>query len=175
MAWPLLLELQLLPANDLYRQRSPFFYDIKYGANKDSKINALEANYAVGRGPYSVRRPPHRPGAQFIGAGQYSQYPQRRLHSLPPLLRFCFRFSSRSPRPICLRDLMDISLRENGNKPRVALCLPSATPTIGQEPEVYSMVDALSHQPKYKAAGRQRDFPHEARRWRLRRCLRLRP
>ena len=51
-------------------KRSPFFIDIKYGANKDGKIIALEANYAVDHGPYSefgdlltVR------GAQFIGAG----------------------------------------------------------------------------------------------------------
>lgn len=51
-------------------KRSPFFIDLKYGADKDGKIVAMESDWAVDHGPYSefgdlltVR------GAQFIGAG----------------------------------------------------------------------------------------------------------
>ncbi len=51
-------------------KRSPFFVDIKYGANKDGKIVAMDADWVVDHGPYSefgdlltLR------GAQFIGAG----------------------------------------------------------------------------------------------------------
>jgi aldehyde oxidoreductase len=51
-------------------KRSPFFVDLKYGADKDGKIVAMEGDWIVDHGPYSefgdlltVR------GAQFIGAG----------------------------------------------------------------------------------------------------------
>lgn len=61
---------------DYYQQitytgkRSPFFLKVKYGANADGKIIAMESDWSVDHGPYSefgdlltVR------GAQFIGAG----------------------------------------------------------------------------------------------------------
>ena len=61
---------------DYYQQitytgkRSPFFVKLKYGADKDGKIVAMESDWSVDHGPYSefgdlltVR------GAQFIGAG----------------------------------------------------------------------------------------------------------
>jgi aldehyde oxidoreductase len=51
-------------------KRSPFFVNLKYGADKDGKIVAMEGDWTVDHGPYSefgdlltVR------GAQFIGAG----------------------------------------------------------------------------------------------------------
>lgn len=51
-------------------KRSPFFVDLKYGADKDGKIVAMESDWSVDHGPYSefgdlltLR------GAQFIGAG----------------------------------------------------------------------------------------------------------
>lgn len=51
-------------------KRSPFFINLKYGADKDGKIVAMEGDWIVDHGPYSefgdlltVR------GAQFIGAG----------------------------------------------------------------------------------------------------------
>jgi aldehyde oxidoreductase len=51
-------------------KRSPFFIKLKYGADKDGKIIAMEGDWIVDHGPYSefgdlltVR------GAQFIGAG----------------------------------------------------------------------------------------------------------
>ena len=51
-------------------KRSPFFINLKYGADKDGKIMAMESDWIVDHGPYSefgdlltVR------GAQFIGAG----------------------------------------------------------------------------------------------------------
>ena len=51
-------------------KRSPFFVKLKYGADKDGKILAMESDWIVDHGPYSefgdlltVR------GAQFIGAG----------------------------------------------------------------------------------------------------------
>ena len=61
---------------DYYQQiiytgkRSPFFVNVKYGADNDGKIIAMESDWTVDHGPYSefgdlltVR------GAQFIGAG----------------------------------------------------------------------------------------------------------
>lgn len=61
---------------DYYQQitytgkRSPFFVHLKYGADKDGKIVAMESDWTVDHGPYSefgdlltLR------GAQFIGAG----------------------------------------------------------------------------------------------------------
>ncbi|NLJ26544.1 MAG: molybdopterin-dependent oxidoreductase [Deltaproteobacteria bacterium] len=61
---------------DYYQQitytgkRSPFFVKLKYGANEEGKIIAMESDWSVDHGPYSefgdlvtVR------GAQFIGAG----------------------------------------------------------------------------------------------------------
>ncbi|NTU48124.1 MAG: molybdopterin-dependent oxidoreductase, partial [Syntrophobacteraceae bacterium] len=61
---------------DYYQQitytgkRSPFFIHLKYGADKDGKIIAMESDWSVDHGPYSefgdlltLR------GAQFIGAG----------------------------------------------------------------------------------------------------------
>ncbi len=51
-------------------KRSPFFIKLKYGADKDGKILAMESDWTVDHGPYSefgdlltLR------GAQFIGAG----------------------------------------------------------------------------------------------------------
>ncbi|AEG58808.1 molybdopterin-dependent aldehyde oxidoreductase [Desulforamulus ruminis] len=51
-------------------KRSPFFMNLKYGADKDGKILAMESEWTVDHGPYSefgdlltLR------GAQFIGAG----------------------------------------------------------------------------------------------------------
>jgi aldehyde oxidoreductase len=51
-------------------KRSPFFINLKYGADKDGKIVAMESDWIVDHGPYSefgdlltLR------GAQFIGAG----------------------------------------------------------------------------------------------------------
>jgi aldehyde oxidoreductase len=51
-------------------KRSPFFITLKYGADKDGKITAMESDWIVDHGPYSefgdlltLR------GAQFIGAG----------------------------------------------------------------------------------------------------------
>ncbi|HOI94693.1 MAG TPA: molybdopterin-dependent oxidoreductase [Syntrophobacter fumaroxidans] len=51
-------------------KRSPFFVKLKYGANKDGRIIAMESDWTVDHGPYSefgdlltLR------GAQFIGAG----------------------------------------------------------------------------------------------------------
>ena len=51
-------------------KRSPFFVNLKYGANKDGKIVAMESDWSVDHGPYSefgdlltLR------GAQFMGAG----------------------------------------------------------------------------------------------------------
>jgi aldehyde oxidoreductase len=50
-------------------KRSPFFLKLKYGADKDGKIQAMESDWSVDHGPYSefgdlltVR------GAQFIGS-----------------------------------------------------------------------------------------------------------
>ncbi|AGL02316.1 molybdopterin-dependent aldehyde oxidoreductase [Desulfoscipio gibsoniae] len=51
-------------------KRSPFFIDLKYGADKDGKILAMESQWVVDHGPYSEAGDLLTlKGAQFIGAG----------------------------------------------------------------------------------------------------------
>ncbi|WP_449241102.1 molybdopterin-dependent aldehyde oxidoreductase [Desulfoscipio gibsoniae] len=141
-------------------KRSPFFMDVKYGANKDGKIIALEHNYAVDHGPYSefgdlltLR------GAQFIGAG----------YGIPNIKGVGYTVCTNhgwgsafrgygSPQSLFASEtLMDVLAEKLGMDPLelryINAYRPGDTNPSGHEPEVYSMtalIDAI--RPKYQAA-----------------------
>lgn len=151
---------------DYYQQitytgkRSPFFMDLKYGANKDGKIVAMDANYAVDHGPYSefgdlltVR------GAQYIGAGY--GIPNIRSTGYTVCTNHGWGSAFRgygSPQSLFVSEtLMDILAEKLEMDPLelryVNAYRPGDTNPSGQEPEVYSMTDLLDAiRPKYKAA-----------------------
>ncbi|PKM49275.1 MAG: aldehyde oxidoreductase [Firmicutes bacterium HGW-Firmicutes-7] len=67
---PVFLEFNMFQQITYTGKRSPFFVNIKMGADKDGKILAMDADYSVDHGPYcefgdllTMR------GTQFIGAG----------------------------------------------------------------------------------------------------------
>ncbi|NLO25189.1 MAG: xanthine dehydrogenase family protein, partial [Clostridiales bacterium] len=67
---PVFLEFDMYQQITYTGKRSPFFINLKYGANKDGKLVAMEADWSVDHGPYcefgdlvTMR------GTQFIGAG----------------------------------------------------------------------------------------------------------
>jgi len=141
-------------------KRSPFFVDIKFGAKKDGKIMAMEANYAVDHGPYSefgdlltVR------GAQFIGAGygipniRSTGYTVCTNHGWGSAFR-----AYGSPQSLFASEtLMDMLAEKMGIDPLelryINVYRPGATNPSGQEPEVYSLPDLIDAiRPKYKAA-----------------------
>lgn len=141
-------------------KRSPFFVDLKYGANKDGKIIAMESNYVVDHGPYSefgdllTER-----GAQFIGAGygipniRGTGYTVCTNHGWGSAFR-----AYGSPQSLFASEtLMDV-LAEKLNMDPLELRYmnayrPGDTNPSGQEPEVYSMVDLIDTiRPKYQAA-----------------------
>lgn len=141
-------------------KRSPFFMDVKFGANKDGKIIALESNYAVDHGPYSefgdlltLR------GAQFIGAGYNipningTGYTVCTNHGWGSAFR-----GYGSPQSFFASEtLMDVLAEKLGMDPLelryINAYRPGDTNPSGHEPEVYSMtalIDAI--RPKYQAA-----------------------
>lgn len=67
---PVYLEFNMYQQITYTGKRSPFFLNVKMGADKDGKIQAMEADWSVDHGPYSefgdllTMR-----GSQFIGAG----------------------------------------------------------------------------------------------------------
>lgn len=67
---PVFLEFNMYQQITYTGKRSPFFIHLKYGADKDGKLKAMEADWSVDHGPYcefgdlvTMR------GTQFIGAG----------------------------------------------------------------------------------------------------------
>ncbi|TYO94597.1 molybdopterin-dependent aldehyde oxidoreductase [Desulfallas thermosapovorans] len=151
---------------DYYQQiiytgkRSPFFVDIKFGANKDGKINAMEYNYAVDHGPYSefgdlltVR------GVQFIGAGY--GIPNIRGVGYTVCTNHAWGSAFRaygSPQSLFASEtLMDVLAEKLGMDPLelryINAYRPGDTNPSGHEPEVYSMVPLLDAiRPKYQEA-----------------------
>lgn len=141
-------------------KRSPFFIDLKYGANKDGKIIAMESNWAVDHGPYSefgdlltLR------GAQFIGAGY--GIPNIRGAGYTVCTNHAWGSAFRaygSPQSFFASEsLMDILAEKMGIDPLELryrnVYRPGDTSPTGQPPEVYTlpqMIDIL--RPKYKAA-----------------------
>ena len=69
---PVFLEFDMYQQITYTGKRSPFFINLKFGADKDGKLLAMESDWTVDHGPYSefgdllTMR-----GAQFIGAGYH--------------------------------------------------------------------------------------------------------
>jgi aldehyde oxidoreductase len=141
-------------------KRSPFFVKLKYGADKNGKIMAMESDWIVDHGPYSefgdlltLR------GAQFIGAG----YGIPNIRGLGQTVCTNHAWGSAfraygSPQSFLAGEvLMDELAVKMGMDPLELRALnvyrPGDTTPTGQAPEVYpfpEMIDKL--RPLYKAA-----------------------
>lgn len=141
-------------------KRSPFFVDLKFGADKDGRIVAMESDWTVDHGPYSefgdlltLR------GAQFIGAG----------YSIPNIRGLgrtvctnhawgsAFRAYGSPQSEFASECLMDMLAEKMGIDPLELRHLnayrPGDTTPTGQAPEVYSLpalIDLI--RPRYQAA-----------------------
>ncbi len=141
-------------------KRSPFFINLKYGADKDGKIIAMESDWTVDHGPYSefgdlltLR------GAQFIGAGY--GIPNIRGTGRTVCTNHAWGSAFRaygSPQSFFASEsLMDELADKTGIDPLelryINAYRPGDTTPTGQTPEVYSlpeMIDTL--RPLYKDA-----------------------
>lgn len=141
-------------------KRSPFFINLKYGADKDGKIIAMEGDWIVDHGPYSefgdlltLR------GAQFIGAG----YGIPNISGLGQTVctnhawGSAFRAYGSPQSFFASESLMDELAEKMGVDPLELryknVYRPGDTSPTGQAPEVYSlpeMIDKL--RPLYKVA-----------------------
>jgi len=141
-------------------KRSPFFLKLKYGADKDGKIVAMESDWSVDHGPYSefgdlltLR------GAQFIGAG----YGIPNIRGLGRTVctnhawGSAFRAYGSPQSFLASESLMDELAEKMGMDPLELryknIYRPGDTSPTGQEPEVFSfpeMFDKL--RPVYQAA-----------------------
>ncbi|HOM97820.1 MAG TPA: molybdopterin-dependent oxidoreductase, partial [Acetomicrobium sp.] len=131
-------------------KRSPFFVNIKFAADKDGKILAMETDYAVDHGPYSefgdlltLR------GAQFMGAGY--NIPNIRGIGRTVCTNHVWGSPFRaygSPQSLYSSELLIDELAEKiGMDPweiRYKNCYrPGSTNPSGQEPEVFSYPEML--------------------------------
>ena len=141
-------------------KRSPFFINLKYGADKDGKIIAMESDWIVDHGPYSefgdlltVR------GAQFIGAGY--GIPNIRGKGQTVCTNHAWGSAFRSygsPQSFLASESLIDELAEKMGMDALELRYkniyrPGDTTPTGQKPEVYSfpeMFDKL--RPLYQAA-----------------------
>ncbi len=141
-------------------KRSPFFVNIKFAADKDGKLLAMETDYNVDHGPYSefgdlltLR------GAQFMGAGY--DIPNIKGTGRTVCTNHAWGSAFRaygSPQSLFSSEqLMDQLAEKIGMDPweiRYLNCYrPGATNPSGQEPEVFSypeMLEALK--PRYEEA-----------------------
>jgi len=141
-------------------KRSPFFINLKCGADKDGKIIAMEGDWIVDHGPYSefgdlltVR------GAQFIGAGY--GIPNIRGKGLTVCTNHAWGSAFRaygSPQSFLASESLIDELAEKMRMDPLELRYknvyrPGDTTPTGQKPEVYSfpeMIDRL--RPLYQAA-----------------------
>jgi aldehyde oxidoreductase len=141
-------------------KRSPFFIKLKYGADKDGKIIAMEGDWIVDHGPYSefgdlltLR------GAQFIGAG----YGIPNIRGLGQTVctnhawGSAFRAYGSPQSFLASESLMDELAAKMGKDPLELRYLnvyrPGDTSPTGQAPEVFSfpeMIDKL--RPLYQEA-----------------------
>jgi len=141
-------------------KRSPFFIKLKFGADKDGKLIAMESDWTVDHGPYSefgdlltLR------GAQYMGAG-YNIPNIRgigRTVATNHVWGSAFRAYGSPQAFLASESLMDELAEKMGVDPFELryknIYRPGATTPTGQEPEVYSfeeMFDLL--RPKYQAA-----------------------
>lgn len=141
-------------------KRAPFWMKLKYGADEDGKIIAMESDWSVDHGPYSefgdlltLR------GAQFIGAGY--NIPNIRGMGRTVATNHAwgapFRGYGSTQAFMSSESLMDELAKKMGVDPLELryknVYRPGATTPTGQAPEVYSlpeMIDIL--RPKYQAA-----------------------
>ncbi|MBN2470909.1 MAG: molybdopterin-dependent oxidoreductase [Anaerolineae bacterium] len=141
-------------------KRSPFFMKLKFGADADGKLLAMESDWSVDHGPYSefgdlltLR------GAQFMGAGY--DIPNIRGMGRTVATNHAWGSAFRaygSPQAFLASEcLMDELAEKMGVDPFELryknIYRPGATTPTGQEPEVYSfeeMFDIL--RPKYQEA-----------------------
>jgi aldehyde oxidoreductase len=141
-------------------KRSPFFINLKYGADKNGKIVAMESDWVVDHGPYSefgdlltLR------GAQFIGAG----YDIPNIRGLGKTVctnhawGSAFRAYGSPQSFLASESLMDELAFQMGKDPLELRYLnvyrPGATTPTGQTPDAFSfseMIDKL--RPAYTAA-----------------------
>ena len=141
-------------------KRSPFFAKIKYGADKNGKIMAMESDWIVDHGPYSefgdlltLR------GAQFMGAGY--NIPNIRGRGRTVCTNHAWGSAFRaygSPQSFFAGEsLMDELAEKIGMDPLELRYLNvyrtgDTTPT-GQAPDVYSLPEMIEKlRPLYKAA-----------------------
>ncbi|WP_419659056.1 molybdopterin-dependent aldehyde oxidoreductase [Desulfosarcina variabilis] len=141
-------------------KRSPFFMNMRFAADKDGKLQAMETDYSVDHGPYSefgdlltLR------GTQFMGAGY--DIPNIRGEGRTVCTNHAWGSAFRgygSPQSEFASEVLMDELAEKLGMDPLELRYKnvyregSTTPT-GQAPEVYSlpeMIDIL--RPKYKAA-----------------------
>jgi aldehyde oxidoreductase len=141
-------------------KRSPFFIDLKYGADKDGKIVAMESDWIVDHGPYSefgdlltVR------GAQFIGAGY--GIPNIRGKGQTVCTNHAWGSAFRSygsPQSfLASESLMDELAEKMGMDPLELryknVYRPGDTTPTGQTPEVFSFPEMFDRlRPLYQAA-----------------------
>jgi aldehyde oxidoreductase len=141
-------------------KRSPFFIKLKYGADKDGKIIAMESDWIVDHGPYSefgdlltVR------GAQFIGAG----YGIPNIRGLGQTVctnhawGSAFRAYGSPQSFLASESLMDELAVKMGKDPLELRYLnvyrPGDTTPTGQTPEVFSFPDMIDKlRPLYQDA-----------------------
>jgi aldehyde oxidoreductase len=141
-------------------KRSPFWMKIKYGADKDGKITAMETDWSVDHGPYSefgdlltLR------GAQFMGAGY--GIPNIRGMGRTVCTNHAWGSAFRaygSPQSFLASESLMDELASKMNMDPLELRAkhvyrPGDTTPAGQTPEVYSlpeMIDKL--RPLYKTA-----------------------
>jgi aldehyde oxidoreductase len=141
-------------------KRSPFWMKLKYAADADGKLLAMESDWSVDHGPYSefgdlltLR------GAQNMGAG----YDIRNIRGMGRTVctnhiwGSAFRSYGSPQAYLASESLMDELAEKLGKDPLELRYLnvyrPGATSPTGQPPEVYSlpqMIDIL--RPKYRAA-----------------------
>ncbi|MGA3116726.1 MAG: molybdopterin-dependent aldehyde oxidoreductase [Syntrophobacteraceae bacterium] len=141
-------------------KRSPFFIKLKYGADKNGKIIAMESDWLVDHGPYSefgdlltLR------GAQFIGAGY--GIPNIRGLGRTACTNHAWGSAFRaygSPQSFLASEvLMDELAEKTGMDPLELRALnvyrPGDTTPTGQEPEVFSFTKMIDHlRPLYQEA-----------------------
>ncbi len=141
-------------------KRSPFFINLKYGADKEGKIVAMEGDWIVDHGPYSefgdlltVR------GAQFIGAGY--GIPNIRGKGLTVCTNHAWGSAFRaygSPQSfLASESLMDELAVKMGMDPfdlrYKNIYRPGDTTPTGQTPEVFSLPEIFDKlRPLYEEA-----------------------
>jgi len=141
-------------------KRSPFFINLKYAADADGKLLAMESDWTVDHGPYSefgdlltLR------GAQFIGAGY--DIPAIRGEGRTVCTNHAWGSAFRaygSPQSEFASEVLMDELAEKLNMDPLELRYRNvyregATSPTGQAPEVYSLPEMLDMlRPKYQAA-----------------------